>query len=396
MTVDDLPARKNLRNLRTALLFNLGIAVVVIFAWFAVGGVTAIGHLREHWRIAVTMVFGSLVGGGTSEGGGAVAFPVFTKVLEIPATDARLFTYAIQSVGMTAASLSILFLRAPIERRVLKIGAPAGMVGVLLTTLFAAQGLPMASIRAYFTVLLTALGIALIVQQLRRNESHNTQVMPYGTGERIVIAIGGFVGGLVSGLVGVGENTVMFIVMVLLFRVSEKIATPTTVILMTVVSITAFFSHAVLLGTFVAPVTEYWQAAIPIVVIGAPLGTLIYSRMSRRTIRTVLIVLIAVELVSTIFLVRIPTTTIVISVGLLATATAACVLMTQVRRYRPWGTPPPFTVDTVTPPPKRRSTAITRRSRTAPWTTPPPDPASATSANDSPNSTPGMPNSTPA
>ncbi|MFL6307311.1 MAG: hypothetical protein ACJ72H_27575 [Candidatus Sulfotelmatobacter sp.] len=55
----------------------------------ALAGGAAFGALSANCRVAVTMIFGSLVGGGTSEGGGAIAFPVFTKLLHIPGS--RLF-----------------------------------------------------------------------------------------------------------------------------------------------------------------------------------------------------------------------------------------------------------------------------------------------------------------
>ncbi len=51
------------------------------------------------------MVFGSFVAGSTAAGGGAVSFPVFTKLLHIPADEARTFGLLIQSVGMTMASV---------------------------------------------------------------------------------------------------------------------------------------------------------------------------------------------------------------------------------------------------------------------------------------------------
>jgi hypothetical protein len=54
----------------------------------------------------VRLSFGSMIAGGTSLGGGAVAFPVFTKVLHITPYDAKVFSLAIQSVGMSAASLT--------------------------------------------------------------------------------------------------------------------------------------------------------------------------------------------------------------------------------------------------------------------------------------------------
>ncbi len=59
---------------------------------------------------------------------GAIAFPIFTKLLHIAPRDARNFSLAIQSVGMGAASLSILYLRIPIERRALLF---AGVPGIL-------------------------------------------------------------------------------------------------------------------------------------------------------------------------------------------------------------------------------------------------------------------------
>src|ERR1700727_1930717 len=107
------------RPKRSALRFNLTIALFVWALWLVFDGRGGICHLFADWKVALTMVFGSLVGGGTSEGGGAIAFPIFTKLLHIAPRDARNFSLAIQSIGMAAASLSILYLRIPIERRAL-------------------------------------------------------------------------------------------------------------------------------------------------------------------------------------------------------------------------------------------------------------------------------------
>jgi hypothetical protein len=136
-------------------------------------------------------------------------------------------------------------------------------------------------------------------------------------------------------MLGVGENMVAFITIVMLFRISEKVATPTTVILMTVVSIAAFLSHIFLLHDFTGPVPGYWLAAAPIVAVGAPLGALICSKMSRQTIRLILIGLIAADFVSTLALVPISGTTMVIAAAVLAAGTISIYLMTNVTRYRP-------------------------------------------------------------
>jgi hypothetical protein len=60
--------------------------------------------------MTVTMVFGSMVAGATSEGGAAVAFPVMTLVFGIALAVARDFSFMIQSVGMTCASFTILYM----------------------------------------------------------------------------------------------------------------------------------------------------------------------------------------------------------------------------------------------------------------------------------------------
>src|SRR5246127_3475727 len=134
---------------KRALRFNLGLALLVWIAWAAAGGQAAFHALLANWHVALTMVFGSLVGGGTSEGGGAIAFPVFTKLLHIAAPIARNFSLAIQTVGMGAASLSILYLRIPIERRALLYAGLPGVIGVALGAYYLAPVLPPALARLF-------------------------------------------------------------------------------------------------------------------------------------------------------------------------------------------------------------------------------------------------------
>ncbi len=95
---------------------SLVIAAIVWFVWLAVlGPAGAYGYVADNWPVALTMVFGSLVAGATSEGGGAIAFPIFTKLLQVAPADAKLFSLAIQSIGMTAASLVIVLMRLKVE-----------------------------------------------------------------------------------------------------------------------------------------------------------------------------------------------------------------------------------------------------------------------------------------
>lgn len=49
--------------------------------------------------MSLTMIIGGFVGGATSEGGGAVAFPVMTLALAVEPKIARDFVYVSQSLG---------------------------------------------------------------------------------------------------------------------------------------------------------------------------------------------------------------------------------------------------------------------------------------------------------
>ena len=288
-----------------AFRLNLWTVLLVWTLWLVFGGHDALHHLLSDWKIALTMVFGSILGGGSSQGGGAVAFPVFTKLLHIAPSEARNFSLAIQSVGMGAASLCILLLRIPIERRTLLYAGLPGVAGVTFGAYYIAPYVPPVIVRTSFTVLVTTLGLALLILNRDQGAGRNLRIKALGGKEQAVLIAAGFLGGIVSALVGTGENSVTFMVMVLLFRINEKIATPTTVVLMTMTTIPGFLIHLLWFRDFSPVVMGYWLAAIPVVALFGPLGALICVHMSRRAIVNLLLFLIAIEFVSTLALVPI-------------------------------------------------------------------------------------------
>ncbi len=309
-------------------------ALIVWIGWLALGGTFALHSIVANWPVAVTMIFGSLVGGGTSEGGGAVAFPVFTKVLHIPPNEARVFAFAIQSIGMGAASISILYNRISIERRVLPWAGSAGILGLIVSTYFIVPYVPAPLVKVAFTVMVSSLAVALLVMNLREREIRNQLCPIFEKREKLLIFLAGFIGGLMSGLVGCGENIAVFMVMVLLFRVSEKVVTPTTVILMTMVTLAGFALHVFALRDFPPQVQSYWLAAVPIVAVGAPLGAFLCSRMTRGTIANILIFLIAIEFISTIVLIPMSRAVALTAAGTLVVFALLNWFMSRVDVYR--------------------------------------------------------------
>jgi uncharacterized membrane protein YfcA len=157
----------------------------------------------------------------------------------------------------------------------------------------------------------------------------------FGLGEKGILIAAGFVGGVVSALVGTGENSVAFMVMVLLFRINEKIVTPTTVILMTMVTIPGFLFHIFVLRDVTPAVMGYWLAAVPVVAVGAPLGALICSHMKRHAIVLLLLFLIALEFLSTLLLVPMSRHVLLASLATLAACGLIDWAMSRAPRYRP-------------------------------------------------------------
>ena len=279
------------------------VAITVWIVWLTVTGPSrAFTNLIANWEAAITMILGSMVAGGTSMGGGAVAFPVFTKVLHVPPNEAKVFSLAIQSVGMSAASFTIVAMKTKVEWRFIRWASLGGVPGVILGSVFLAPVLPANVIKFSFSMMVCSFGVVLFALN-RSRKRRNLAIPAWGARERVFSLAAGLWGGIVSGLVGSGMDIVGFSIMVLLFGLCEKVSTPTSVILMAINAVVGFILHQYFVGDFVEPVTNYWLAAVPVVVVGAPAGAILCNLMNRKTISRVLIGLISIELVSSFLLI---------------------------------------------------------------------------------------------
>lgn len=317
------------------LLVATGVAIATWAIWLAaLGPAAAVEAVVSKWQVAVTMVFGSFVAGASSEGGGAVAFPVFTKLLHVPPAQAKMFALLIQSVGMTAAAISIIVMRVRVDWRAIGWSSLGGAVGVCVSLAKIAPYAPPADVRVLFTALQAGFAVAL-VYALLGFEGRAAQARMLGWRGPLVLLWAGLVGGVVSGLVGCGLDLVTFAVLTLLFRVSEKVATPSSVILMAGNSLVAIVYNRIALGPVVDEVRSMWLAAIPVVVVGAPLGAWFCSKLRRNTIAWLLIGLICIEVVTTVLL--IPFTASLALKGLCAwlPCSVGCLMMAQRRTFDP-------------------------------------------------------------
>ena len=311
-----------------------GAATVV---WLVVVLATGLGgRVLDNWESAATMLFGSFLAGSSPEGGGAVAFPVFTKALGVPGPVARTFGLSIQAVGMTMASISILLAGRPIHRRAAAVGATAAVVGFGVGAFgfgesdlaFWPPSIGAAWVKATFSIVLATTSF-LMIRHLRGESRRRHDPAGVGWNHRydaalvVVAALGGFL----SSLTGTGANIVVFLFLVVLVGVGPKVALPTAIIVMTAVSIVGFVLFGLVDGQLDVTVIDdrvvavggksvsesladgrsdllgLWLAAVPVVVWGAPLGALAASVVAEHHLVRFVAVLAAVEVATTVVLV---------------------------------------------------------------------------------------------
>ena len=273
------------------------IAWLVLFygAWLAL--VVLGNHFQtviEHWPMAAAMAIGSYVAGSTPMGGGTVGFPVLVLLMDLPATLGRDFSFAIQAVGMTSASIYILCSRQELEWPMLRAALPGALIGTPLGILFVA---PLAS-DLFIKLLFASMWCSFGLLHLRRiNEITGYQGMtPHNIAfdHRVGLIVGFFGGLTIASITGVGIDMFIYMFLVLWCHADLKIAIPTSVVLMAFTSVVGIVTK-LLLGDLQPGTFENWLAAAPVVALGAPFGALVVSKVGRRPTLVIVSILCVVQ-----------------------------------------------------------------------------------------------------
>jgi len=251
--------------------------------------------------IAPIMTLGSFVAGSTFLGGGAVAFPAMTKWLMMSPLLAKQFALAIQSVGMTSASLLIIYKLKKIPWDIYCCYLPGSMIGATISITFLQYIIASPDIKIGFTLFIVCFYIIFIYS--RKKNYHLEEVLLDYEGKLILLGAG-FIGGLASGLIGSGADLILFCILNLYFRLNFKTATLLSVIAM---AMTSLFSIVLVATTSVIEmlIVDLWVIAAPIVVIGAPLGAWVCIKISEKKLFWFVSVIVLVEIVTSLVLVPI-------------------------------------------------------------------------------------------
>jgi uncharacterized membrane protein YfcA len=237
--------------------------------------------VKEHWPIALAMALGSYAAGSTPMGGGTIGFPILVLLFDLPAQLGRDFSFAVQSIGMTSASIFILARRQPLAWAMLKGAMLGSIIGTPLGIFFIAPYIPALWIKLIFAVVWGSFGI-LHLRRIGEIASHEGMTdFDERWDFRVGLTVGLLSGALVASVTGVGIDMVLYTVLVLLCRADLKIAIPTSVVIMSFTSLVGIGTKAAFTG--VQPgVFENWLAAAPVVALGAPLGAFMVDLIGRK------------------------------------------------------------------------------------------------------------------
>ena len=258
----------------------------------------------NNWFMSLTMVFGSFIAGASSEGGGAVAFPVMTLGFDISPFTARNFSLAIQSVGMTVASYFILVKRIKVEYKYLLPVSIGGTVGMVLGTIYLVPLVPVAYAKMLFVTFWLSFGLVLFyVNEVYKRKTVD-KLSDFHWHEKISIIIVGIIGGGIGSLLGSGLDIFSFSYVTMRYHLSEKVATPTSVVIMAINSIVGFSLHYFFINDFGTAEFNYWLVCIPVVVFGAPMGAYFINAQTRGFISKFLYVVIFAQFIGALFIIK--------------------------------------------------------------------------------------------
>ena len=273
--------------------------------------------------MSLTMIFGSLVAGSTPVGGGAVAFPVMVLYIKLLPQEARDFSLMIQSVGMSAASFQILYAKRHLCHFWLIMWFTISTVPGLILGFEVAMSSYLTSLG--FTTAVSCFAIAFFYhrefggvddqtpsQAIEAWDLHHFELKG-SVGRRcgvfmpwlltILACVFGIAGGFLTAKLGSGADMLAYIYGILWnslvpkeAQMSENMLTASSVIIMAACSVLGTFLR--LTAGISQEVMLCWAACVPVVVLGAPLGSMLLNPSSTKFLRRCFCLFVLVQFIS--------------------------------------------------------------------------------------------------
>jgi len=217
----------------------------------------------EHYYFMPLLgIIAATIANTTPAAAGIVYFPILTKLHISPVATAR-FSLMIQAYGMGLGTLKWLLVdRRLFMMRVIPLCLAGGMVGGLLSVVF----LPLSNPKM---LQLLFSGFALIVVQfifygIIRRRRYLRETIELTLRNSLVLFFCSLAGGMISGWIGFGIDTVFYFVLTVFYQINPAVAIITSIAIMAGVSIWCTLLNIL----FHSVPLALWYSAIPGVTLG--------------------------------------------------------------------------------------------------------------------------------
>ena len=262
-------------------------------------------HLCENYVISfhILACVYIIFTGATSEAGGAIAFPVMTLVFSIKPSVARDFSMMLQACGLAAASIVILWMKVRLEWHSIGFCSIGGALGLVFGLEVVDPSLKPTGKKMLFVSIWFSFAFALFLLNRYHDRRTFFKIPEFRAWKALALIFTGFCGGIFTSFAGSGLDICSFSVLTLLFRVSEKVATPTSVVLMAINSMVGSFWRLGMTGGVSQEAFEFLAVCVPIVLTGAPIGSVIGTHFHRLVLAILIYIIDTVSLIGALCIV---------------------------------------------------------------------------------------------
>jgi len=241
----------------------------------------------ENWPLAVCMVFGSMIAGATPLGGGVVAFPISVLILKLSPSQSRDISILLQSVGMSAASFLLLTTRpGQVDRDLVMSFLMFGTIGCIIG--FSIDVAPRIATFTYTTIVLH-FSIFLKLRDFRVTSPSRTQSSPARRNSWLALcalATCAILGGILSATIGSGIDMAVMVYGTICNTMMHEYDTLTlvssSVVAMASISVVCTIIRFTYEPTFDRRTIDAWFATVWIVILGAPVGSLLLTPLFKK------------------------------------------------------------------------------------------------------------------
>lgn len=233
----------------------------------------------------------------TPAAAGIVYFPTLTR-LQITPVDAVRFTLIIQAYGMGLGTFKwFLVNRKLFIFRVLPTCLAGGVIGVVTAIVFLPISEP-ATLSLIFNFIAFLLTQIIFFSILTRHQYPNLDVEMTLT-NRALLFFFSILGGLISGWIGFGIDTMFYFILTVIFKINPAAAIVTSISLMAALSMVGTALNV----TFYAVPLDLWYAAIPgVTVAGLYIASFLAIRVGPKNVLMIFTILLSADFIISFWL----------------------------------------------------------------------------------------------